>query len=272
MKIKLFVFLLLISFVGFTQSTYIVGNTEYYYDLIYVTTGRPMVKRNATNKRLFLESKGFTELPKGYEIDHIIPLSEGGTDDESNMQLLTISQHKRKTAKERKNRSKLSSNIFGFGYYTNLKNSVSPNSSSYRRDKNGKIIFNDFKGGEYYYNKSGKKKYVKTSKTFLNNTFTLIPNITTQINDLTKYSDVNGEKYVKLPKKITSVIQKKYSEYISTSYSKPSKYISNNNASNGNKVYIKSESSYTLIFKQPSSMVISKSFFSKPGAASSILK
>ena len=64
-----------------------------------------MVKRNVANKNHFLKSKGLTKCPKGYEIDHIIPLSEGGTDCPENMQLLTVEQHKKKTAKERKNRN-----------------------------------------------------------------------------------------------------------------------------------------------------------------------
>lgn len=65
-----------------------------------------MVKRSEANKRLFLKYKGLKSLPAGYEIDHIIPLSKGGTDCPSNMQLLTLVEHRKKTAKEASNRHK----------------------------------------------------------------------------------------------------------------------------------------------------------------------
>src|SRR5690554_2217151 len=64
-----------------------------------------MVKRSESSKTTFLRSLGYSSTPNGYEIDHIIPLSKGGTDDPSNMQLLTKAQHARKTARERANRS-----------------------------------------------------------------------------------------------------------------------------------------------------------------------
>lgn len=41
-----------------------------------------------------LRSKGYTKIPKGYEVDHIQPLSKVGKDDPSNMQLLTKQQWK----------------------------------------------------------------------------------------------------------------------------------------------------------------------------------
>jgi len=37
----------------------------------------------------------------GYQIDHRIPLAKGGADEPTNMEWLTIEEHKAKTAKER---------------------------------------------------------------------------------------------------------------------------------------------------------------------------
>ena len=97
---KIFILLFLFSFTTlFSQETYKVGTTEYYVGEYY-TTGHKKVKRSESNKRKFLESKGYKDTPEGYEIDHIIPLSEGGTDDPSNMQLLTVAEHRSKTSQE----------------------------------------------------------------------------------------------------------------------------------------------------------------------------
>ena len=46
----------------------------------------------------FLEAHGLDHVPPGYEIHHIIPLSEGGADDPSNMILLTAEDHAAITA------------------------------------------------------------------------------------------------------------------------------------------------------------------------------
>lgn len=89
-KLILLITLLFFGLTSYSQETYKVGNTEYYVGKYYSTTGKPTVKRSETNKKTFLKSKGYSKTPIGYEIDHIIPLSEGGTDDPSNMQLLTI--------------------------------------------------------------------------------------------------------------------------------------------------------------------------------------
>ncbi len=55
--------------------------------------------------QLFLRLKGFSSLPRGYEVDHIIPLEDGGADTVNNMQLLTIAQHQAKTARENQARA-----------------------------------------------------------------------------------------------------------------------------------------------------------------------
>ncbi|MFP5436557.1 MAG: HNH endonuclease signature motif containing protein [Bacteroidia bacterium] len=60
-----------------------------------------MVKRSVANKQQFLKSSGLKSIPKGYEIDHILPLSQGGTDCPDNMQLITVDEHRKKTVRER---------------------------------------------------------------------------------------------------------------------------------------------------------------------------
>jgi len=58
--------------------------------------------RSISERNSFLHSLGYgNKVPRGYQVDHIRPLSEGGSDTPSNMQLLTIQQHKIKTAGER---------------------------------------------------------------------------------------------------------------------------------------------------------------------------
>jgi 5-methylcytosine-specific restriction endonuclease McrA len=39
---------------------------------------------------------GLEQVPAGYEVRHIIPLGEGGTDEIENMQLLTVEEHRKK--------------------------------------------------------------------------------------------------------------------------------------------------------------------------------
>ncbi|MBK5214603.1 MAG: HNH endonuclease [Flavobacteriaceae bacterium] len=159
----------LVSLLTYAQETYTIGNTEYYYGRTYETTGKPVVKRSEANKRAFLNSFGLNETPEGYEIDHIKPLSEGGTDDPSNMQLLTVEQHKLKTAEERTNRSNstyyprtYTSNSTYVNQY-NIPRSTTTTTSSYSRtDSNGRTIYTGSRGGEYYINSSGNKVYVKS--------------------------------------------------------------------------------------------------------------
>jgi len=87
---------------GLKKPTYKSGSTTYLMGENYKTTGMPKVKRNTGAKEKFLKSKGYDKAPKGYEVDHIIPLSRGGQDEPSNMQLLPKEVHKQKTANERK--------------------------------------------------------------------------------------------------------------------------------------------------------------------------
>lgn len=168
---------LVTSFGIYAQETYKVGNTEYYNGQYYSTTGKPLVKRSEANKREFLKSLGYKEIPYGYEIDHIKPLSEGGTDDPSNMQLLTVEQHKIKTARERSNRSNstyptTTRNYYSNSTYKSLDNNSSNSNSTYSGiDNNGRTIYTGSRGGKYYINSSGKKVYVKSEKNTSNGSY-----------------------------------------------------------------------------------------------------
>ncbi|GAB6010045.1 HNH endonuclease signature motif containing protein [Dysgonomonas reticulitermitis] len=133
MKHLILLFLFLISLLSYSQTTYKRGDTEYYTDQYY-KTGHPKVKRSQTNKKEFLKSKGLYKLPEGCEIDHIIPLSKGGTDSPSNMQLLTKAEHKQKTKAER------------------------------RKDTPKRMVYTGSRGGKYYYNNKGKKVYLKKNE------------------------------------------------------------------------------------------------------------
>jgi 5-methylcytosine-specific restriction endonuclease McrA len=84
------------------KSTYKSGSTTYISGEQYKSSGLPKVDRSTSEKKKFLKSQGYTKTPNGYEVDHIQPLSKGGQDNPSNMQLLTKQQHKQKTASERK--------------------------------------------------------------------------------------------------------------------------------------------------------------------------
>lgn len=164
MKNLLFALALLFTFTLCAQNTYTVGSTEYYVNQTYSTTGKPLVKRSAANKTKFLKAKGFTATPVGYEIDHIIPLSQGGSDDASNMQLLTITQHRAKTARERATTSSTS--------YFPSSTSTSTSSSSYNYSSSTytfpststsstRVLQTRSRGGTYYINSNGNKTYVK---------------------------------------------------------------------------------------------------------------
>ena len=55
------------------------------------------IERSESAKQQFVHSLGYKNVPKGYEVDHKIPLYAGGSDTPSNMQLLTKAQHHAKT-------------------------------------------------------------------------------------------------------------------------------------------------------------------------------
>lgn len=87
---------------NYDKPTYKSGSTTYIIGDNYKSSGLPKVKRSSSAKNEFLKSKGLKKVPEGYEVDHIIPLSKGGQDVPSNMQLLPKEVHKQKTANERK--------------------------------------------------------------------------------------------------------------------------------------------------------------------------
>jgi hypothetical protein len=129
------------------KPTYNIGGTNYIYGETYVTTGKPKVERNYEARKKFLKSKGYSRAPRGYEVDHIIPLSQGGRDDPSNMQLLSKEAHRRKTAREReqvraanyKKKRYSSSAPYRSSYKTTgyrYRSSSTYKSSSYRPRKN----------------------------------------------------------------------------------------------------------------------------------------
>lgn len=89
---------------NYKSSSYNFGGTKYKYGETYKSSGLPKVERSSAAKGEFLKSKGYSKTPKGYEVDHIIPLSKGGQDVPSNMQLLPKEVHKQKTARERRNK------------------------------------------------------------------------------------------------------------------------------------------------------------------------
>lgn len=184
---KKMITLLVLSFLALTsysQNTYVIGDTEYYYGQYYSTTGKPMVKRSQTNVQVFLKSLGYQSIPVGYQVDHIIPLSQGGTDSPSNMQLLTIEQHKAKTAQERSSASQSSLYVISIPkssykpislntitypqiqeppiplptYSTPRSYNLSPVSTP---SSSGRIIQTGPRGGKYYINSNGNKTYVK---------------------------------------------------------------------------------------------------------------
>jgi hypothetical protein len=88
------------SAVAWQKSTYTVGSTTYVAGEYY-QTGYPKVQRSSAVRSEFLNQRGYSRAPSGYEVDHIVPLSRGGHDATYNMQLLPKEVHRAKTARER---------------------------------------------------------------------------------------------------------------------------------------------------------------------------
>lgn len=162
--------LFIIAFV-FGQTVYVQGKT-------YKTTGKPLVKRSSIPKTAFLKSLGLNHIPSGYQIDHIQPLSQGGADVVENMQLLTVGQHKLKTAIERGDVADLNnSNVLFTSFDNNDRKPVgirkkddmevytfnSPKSVD-KELYSKKMLYKGSRGGSFYYNANGKKTYVKSLK------------------------------------------------------------------------------------------------------------
>ena len=63
-------------------------------------------KRDPAVVERLLKKEGLTKIPKGKEVDHKVPLVDGGPDTVRNLQLLTEKQHAAKTASEAKARAK----------------------------------------------------------------------------------------------------------------------------------------------------------------------
>lgn len=229
-------------FTSFCQETYLIGKTEYYYDQYYSTTGKPVVKRSEANKKEFLKTQGYKTTPYGYQIDHIKPLSEGGTDDPSNMQLLTTDQHREKTARERASRS-LSNYLVN---HPNYKSSVSTNiygekityTTFSRMDYDGKIIYKNQDGKEFYFNENERKVFVKTSSVNTNSEYNTKKAETTEYIYKTPEASKPTKLYeptsVSTPTQTTPSIQPSSAREIQTGPRGGKFYIN----SNGNKTYV----------------------------------
>ncbi len=62
-------------------------------------------KRKTSTRQRFLEKQGLEKVPRGKEIDHKIPLSEGGSDNLRNLRLIKKKTHTQKTQREARKRA-----------------------------------------------------------------------------------------------------------------------------------------------------------------------
>ena len=86
--------------------------TIYHHRQSYKTPGvardsHGKIKRSRSAVHQFLKDRGLKKVPKGYQVDHIVPLWKGGSDSPSNMQLMTTEEHRSKTSQEAHERAKL---------------------------------------------------------------------------------------------------------------------------------------------------------------------
>jgi 5-methylcytosine-specific restriction endonuclease McrA len=65
-----------------------------------------MRQRKQSTVKRFLEKRGLTKVPRGKEVDHKVPLKDGGSDTLRNLHLIKKTTHKRKTAMEARRRAK----------------------------------------------------------------------------------------------------------------------------------------------------------------------
>jgi 5-methylcytosine-specific restriction endonuclease McrA len=65
---------------------------------------RRQVRHQSTRQR-FLEKRALTRVPQGKEIDHKVPLWEGGSDSLRNLRLIKKRTHRAKTRAEAKRRA-----------------------------------------------------------------------------------------------------------------------------------------------------------------------
>ena len=63
-------------------------------------------KRDPEVVERFLKKEGLKKIPKGKEVDHKVPIVDGGSDTVRNLQLLTEKQHADKTKREAQARAK----------------------------------------------------------------------------------------------------------------------------------------------------------------------
>jgi 5-methylcytosine-specific restriction endonuclease McrA len=242
MKTILFAFLALFSFLNsYCQGTYYVGKTEYYYNQYYSTTGKPVVKRSESNKKEFLKSQGYKSIPNGYQIDHIKPLSEGGSDEPSNMQLLTIRQHQEKTSRERTNRSTSNYLTTKPNYKSTITTNEYGEQISYttysRTDLHGRIIYINSNGNEFYFNENERKVYVKSSSNVANSEYKTPTKKSTEYNHNTTETILPTRLYESspsLPSISTPSLPTSTSREIITGPRGGQYYIN----SNGNKTYV----------------------------------
>ena len=65
----------------------------------------PHFQRSQSTIQRWLKLHGLKKIPQGYELDHKIPLSKGGTDTLRNLHLIKKARHQIKTRREARKRN-----------------------------------------------------------------------------------------------------------------------------------------------------------------------